>query len=59
MIAPSGPQIYPMLHQRVSWLDVMLPIGLGGMWLSAFFWLLSGKPFMVQPAEAAVEGHHA
>ncbi len=35
MIAPSGPQKYPLVHQSVSWLDVVLPIALGGIWLSA------------------------
>ncbi len=37
MIAPSGPQTYPIVHQSVSWLDLVLPIGLGGTWLSRVF----------------------
>ena len=37
---------------RISWLDVVMPIGLGGLWLSAFIWNLRRVP----PAPAPFGG---
>lgn len=45
LIVPSfGEQITPL---RPSWLDVVAPIGIGGIWLAAFTWFLKGRPLMV------------
>ncbi len=52
MIAPSGPEDYPLLRDRVSWLDIVLPVAVGGMWLSAFLWMLRGRPLIAQTATA-------
>ena len=32
---------------RVTWLDFVVPIAMGGLWLSAFFWFLKSRPLMV------------
>jgi hypothetical protein len=32
---------------RVTWLDFVMPVALGGLWLSAFLWILKGRPLMV------------
>ena len=31
----------------MSWLDLVVPVAMGGLWLSAFLWLLKGRPLMV------------
>lgn len=41
--------IVPAFHPdglHLHWLDVVLPIGIGGLWLAAFAWLLAGKPLL-------------
>jgi hypothetical protein len=43
--------IMPTLHQAgvvVSWLDFAAPIGIGGIWLSVFLWLLKSAPLLPQ-----------
>ena len=30
----------------MSWVDFLLPIGLGGIWLAAFLWQLAQRPLM-------------
>jgi hypothetical protein len=30
----------------ISWFDVIAPIGMGGIWLAAFLWLLQGVPLL-------------
>ena len=46
MIAPSGSEPYPEL----DWLNVVVSVvalvGIGGLWIAAFFWLLDGPPLM-------------
>jgi hypothetical protein len=32
---------------RMTWLDPVIPIAMGGLWLSAFLWLLKSRPLMV------------
>jgi hypothetical protein len=32
---------------HVTWLDVVMPVAMGGLWLSAFFWFLKSRPLMV------------
>ncbi len=45
LIAPSfGEEIRSF---RPSWLDVVVPTGMIGLWFSAFLWQLRGKPLMV------------
>lgn len=41
--------INPTLHPHglaISWMDFAAPIGLGGIWLAAFFWLLTRAPLV-------------
>ena len=41
--------IAPEFHTRgiaVSWLDVMLPLALGAIWLGSFIWQLRGRPIL-------------
>jgi hypothetical protein len=33
-------------HFHVSWMDLVAPIGIGGIWLSAFSWALSKRPMI-------------
>lgn len=43
--------IVPAFHQaglHLHWLDVVMPIALGGVWLAAFTWQLAGKPLLPQ-----------
>ena len=35
------------LRGSVSWLDVVVPVGMIGLWVSFFLWQLRGKPLMV------------
>ena len=32
---------------NLTWLDLAVPVAMGGIWLSAFLWFLKGKPLMV------------
>jgi hypothetical protein len=41
--------IAPEFHRNgilVSWLDVVLPVALGGIWLGSFVWQLRGRPIL-------------
>jgi hypothetical protein len=41
--------VAPAFHQqavRVSWLDVVLPLALGALWLGCFFWQLRGRAIL-------------
>jgi hypothetical protein len=41
--------IVPAFHPtglHLHWLDVVLPVGMGGLWLAAFAWQLAGKPLL-------------
>ena len=42
MVAPD----FHQAHFTVSWMDFLLPIGLGGIWLAAFLWQLELRPLM-------------
>lgn len=48
LVAPSGLGQYPLLHQTASWLNFVLPIGMGGMWMTVYMWMLSGRKLMVE-----------
>ena len=41
MIAPEFTHSF-----HVSWMDVVAPIGIGGVWLAMFFWQLSKRPLV-------------
>jgi hypothetical protein len=41
--------VAPEFHQNgisVSWLDVVLPLSLGSLWLGCFVWQLRGRPIL-------------
>jgi hypothetical protein len=40
-----APDFHPG-HFTVSWMDFLLPIGLGGIWLAVFLWQLELRPLM-------------
>ena len=50
LIAPSfGPnptRAHPLMLAP-TWYDLAVPLGMGGIWLSAFLWVLKGKTLMV------------
>lgn len=46
MVRASGHGSHPVLHHVISWLDFVQPIGIGGLWLAGFLWLLDGHPLI-------------
>ena len=42
MVAPD----FHKMHFTVSWMDVVMPFALGGIWLAAFLWQLQQRPLM-------------
>lgn len=43
--------VMPSLHQTglvVSWLDFAAPLGIGGIWVGVFLWVLKGAPLLPQ-----------
>jgi hypothetical protein len=41
--------VVPAFHPtglHLHWLDVVMPIALGGIWLATFAWQLTGKPLL-------------
>lgn len=40
--------IAPQFHERlaVSWLDIVLPLGLAALWIGCFVWQLRGRPLL-------------
>lgn len=54
---------------HVSWMDVVAPVGMGGIWLAMFMWQLNKRPLipvadpqydaLLQQAQAVHAGHHA
>jgi hypothetical protein len=41
--------VAPAFHQaglRIHWMDVVAPIGVGGLWLAVFVWQLKGRPLL-------------
>jgi len=38
---------------RVHWMDVMAPVGIGGIWIAVFVWQLKGRPLL--PLNAAAD----
>ena len=53
---------------HVSWMDIVAPVGVGGIWLAMFMWQLNKRPLMpvsdpqydalLQQAHAVHAGHH-
>jgi hypothetical protein len=43
---PSGENPYPTVGQIFSWLDLVLPVGMGGLWVAFFLWLASDRALM-------------
>jgi hypothetical protein len=56
-IGPSGDNPYPKVGKIWSWMDVIFPIGMGGLWLAWFLWLSADRPLM--PAGDVVPVAHA
>jgi hypothetical protein len=57
-IAPS----FTGEHFHVSWMDIVAPIGIGGLWLAVFTWALSKRPLIPindPEFEAVLEQKHA
>ena len=50
MINASGADPSPMLSARFSWLDVVLPLAVGGIWVCGFIALLSRVPPVAEEA---------
>lgn len=49
-------------HFHVSWMDIVAPIGIGGLWLAAFAWALSRRPLIPindPEFESVMEQKHA
>ncbi len=38
---------------RVHWMDVLAPVGIGGIWVAVFVWQLKGRPLL--PLDAVAE----
>ncbi len=45
-IGPSGFDPHPRLWHIWNWMDVVFPIGMGGLWVAFFLWLSLGHPLM-------------
>ena len=54
MIAPSGDDPTPLLRHALSWMDFVFPIGLGGLWLAMFLWLLKDHPLIPEGATIGI-----
>ncbi len=37
----------PAGYSGFTWLGFVIPVAMGGLWLSAFFWFLKSRPLMV------------
>lgn len=48
MVSPSGDDRLPYLWHRFSWMDLVFPIGMGGLWLAAFLWRTAGEPLIAE-----------
>jgi hypothetical protein len=54
MVAPSGEDPRPLLHHTLSWMDIVFPIGLGGLWLAMFLWLMKDHPLIPEGATIGI-----
>jgi hypothetical protein len=58
MIAPT----FTGEHFHISWMDLMAPIGIGGLWLAVFSWQLTKRPLIPindQQYETVLQQAHA
>ncbi len=48
--------VEPSLHTRIHlhWMDILAPIGMGGIWIAVFVWQLKAKPLL--PLHPGIEG---
>ncbi len=48
--------VEPSFHSRIHlhWMDVLAPVGIGGIWIAVFIWQLKGKPLL--PLHPGIEG---
>ena len=45
--------VIPAFHPKqlsIHWMDVVAPVGIGGIWLGVFVWQLRKRPLMAEPA---------
>lgn len=54
LINPSGENPLPHLWERFSWLDVVLPIAIGGLWIAGFTFVLEQAPLQVERGPSAL-----
>ena len=33
-------------HFSISWMDVVMPVAIGGLWLAVFFWQFNSRPLV-------------
>jgi hypothetical protein len=52
MTGPSGDDPHPLLHHVLSWMNFVFPLGMGGLWVAMFLWLMEGHPLMAQGGPA-------
>jgi hypothetical protein len=52
-VAPSGEEPYLKLWQIVSWMDIVFPIGMGGLWVAMYLWLWGDAPLIPADEEIA------
>lgn len=53
------PSFRPRTGLRVHWLDLAAAVGLGGIWLAAFLWLLGRRPPILGDPSSPTPTHHA
>lgn len=46
MVAPGGSNPFPVLHWVNGLSGIVALVGIGGMWVAAFLWLLAGHPLI-------------
>jgi hypothetical protein len=56
MINASGGDDASLLRNRFSWLDVALPIGMGGVWMLGFLWMLGRSATEVEASQTPAAG---
>ena len=56
MINASGGDSASLLRDRFSWLDVALPIGMGGVWMVGFLWMVGRVANEVETSQSPVTG---
>lgn len=57
VIAPSGDDPYPPLHWFNVLMSLVAVVGIGGLWLAAYLWLLDGQPLATRVNAVAIGEH--